>query len=54
MLKIDDLREEDEDEYKVLGKLAKRINQLRPTAKPKDRDDQLRVRFPTKAVEGTK
>lgn len=47
-LKIDDVREEEGHEYETLDQLTKRINQLVPMERTKDRDDEAKVRFLTK------
>lgn len=43
---------EDEDKHKALEKLTQMRNELAPIARPKDRDDDIKVGFLTKAVQG--
>lgn len=50
---MEDVREEDDDEYAALDRLTTRIDQLTPMARPKDRDDEAKVRFLSSAVNGT-
>lgn len=44
-LKIDDVREDNDDGYAALDLHTKTINQLAPMTKIKDRDDKAKVRF---------
>lgn len=46
-IKRDDFKEKDNDEYMVLDRLTRRINQLALMARLKDRDDEANVRFLT-------
>lgn len=52
-LTIAKVRNKDEDKYEALDKLTKIVNHLASMARPKERDDEAKVRFLTKAVEGT-
>lgn len=51
---IQNVREDDKDDYAALDKLAKRINKLAPMARIKDCDDEENMKFLIKAVSGTK
>lgn len=52
-LKRDEAKKKDDDNYAILGKLTKRINELAPMACEIDRKDEAKVRFVTKTVIGT-
>lgn len=53
-IKIDDVKEDDEDDYAALDRLTRRINRLVLIAREKDRDNEAKVRFVTKAVTRTR
>lgn len=53
-IRIDDDRENDEDDCAALERLTKRIKQLPPTTRIKDRHDEAKVRFLSKTVAGTR
>lgn len=48
-LRIDDGKGERDDDYEELDRLTKRINKLAPIVRRKDRDDEAKVGFLTKA-----
>lgn len=47
---IEDVSEDDKDDYTVLDKLTKRINELELIDRIKDHDDEAKVRFLTREV----
>lgn len=49
-IRIENVRGDNEDDYEGLDRLNKRINRLGPMDREKDRDDEAKVRFLTKAV----
>lgn len=52
-LRLNDVREAGDDNYAALDKPTTMINQLCPMARVKDRDDEAKVRFLSRAVIGT-
>lgn len=44
-IKLEDVREEEGDDYVVLEKLTRRINQLASMARIMDKDDEAKIRF---------
>lgn len=53
ILKMEDVKDEDDDDYAALDKHIARIDQLTPMARPKDRADKAKVRFLSSAINGT-
>lgn len=53
MIKLEEVRGIDDDDYVVLEKLTRHIKQLATTARTKNQDDEAKVRFLTKVVIGT-
>lgn len=54
VLRLKNMEEDGDDDYVVLARLTERANHLPPMARAKDREDEARVRFITKAVGRTK
>lgn len=52
-IKLEDVRCEEDSDYKAPEKLAQRIDQLGSMARTKDRDVEEKIRFLTRAVNGT-
>lgn len=52
-LRIDDVREYDDDYYVSIDRLTSNINLIAPMSRLKDRDDEQRTGFLTGAVAGT-
>lgn len=52
-LKMSNVKDDAEDDYAALDKLIARMDQLGLMARPKDRDDEAKVRFLTRAVNST-
>lgn len=54
VINIEDVRNDDEDDYATLERPTKRVNELAPMARVKDKDNEAKVRLLTKAVSGTR
>lgn len=54
VIRIEDVREDDEDDHVALDKLTKRINELAPITRARNRDNERKVKFLRKAVSETK
>lgn len=52
-ISLEDVRSNEDGDYTALGKLTQRIDQLASMRRPKDRDDEAKVRCLTCAVNGT-
>lgn len=51
-IQLEDIGDDENDDYMALGRLAQRIYQLSPMARIKGRDDEAKVRFLTRAMVG--